>query len=307
MSQKYYDVFISHATEDKQAVAEPLANELLRLRVSVWYDLHQLRIGNSLSRAIDFGLSHSRFGALVVSPHFFAKEWPQRELAGLQALNASLLPIWHEITKEEVGIHSPMLAGLFALKTSELPIPDIAQHIANSVRETGRQSEEGSLATQLRDVVLYGSEYDEIGHALDQWQGDKSIGQSVLQARYCARQIIKEIDSIDPLLKDRRENVIYSFLEPACQTVLAISVTNQEPSTIESSSPWANLREAIEQTNMASADLMNHYGPGFQPTLAEEMGIDIPGTSSGYRFNWKVERMYSCLLNVEAKLRAIQP
>ena len=307
MSQKHYDVFISHATEDKEAVAMPLANKLLRLGISVWYDEHQLRIGYSLTKAIDFGLSHSKFGALVVSPHFFAKEWPQLELAGLQAVNASLLPIWHEITKEEVGIHSPMLAGLFALRTSELPIPDIAQHIADRVWETGRQLAEGSLATQLRDVVLYGSEYDEIGHALDQWQGDKSIGQSVLQARYCAHQIIKEIDSIDPLSRDRQENVIYSFLEPACRTVLAIAATNQEPSKIESGSRWANLREAIEQTNMASADLMNHYGPGFQPTLAEEMGIDIPGTSSGYRFNWKVERMYYCLLNVEARLRARQP
>ena len=301
MAGKQFDVFISHATEDKEAVAEPLANELLRLGISVWYDDHQLRIGDSLTRAIDFGLAHSDFGALLLSPHFFAKDWPQRELAGLQTLNTRLLPIWHEVTKEEVASYSPLLADRFALKTSEYLISAIAQKIADVVRQDGTQQRKEEIPILLRDVVLYGAEYDEIGDAIDQWQGDKSIGQSVLQAKHCAQQLLEEIESIHPYLRDRRENIIYSFLEPACQTVLALAATNREPSTIESDSPWANLRTAIQQTNTACADLMNHYGPQ-RGTLAQELGLALDSNDSDV-FRWLADRMYYSLLTIDAKLR----
>ena len=68
------------------------------------------------------------------------------------------------------------------------------------------------MPTQLRDVVLYGAEYDEIGDAINLWQGDKSIGQSVLQAKHCAVRLIREIEGTDPYWRDRREHLIYSFL-----------------------------------------------------------------------------------------------
>jgi TIR domain-containing protein len=54
--------------------------------VNVWYDEFELRIGDSLRRKIDQGLSRSRFGLVVVSHAFFAKNWPQYELDGLVAL-----------------------------------------------------------------------------------------------------------------------------------------------------------------------------------------------------------------------------
>ena len=301
MVEKQFDIFIAHATEDKKAVVQPLARKLLDLGISVWYDEYQLRIGYGLRRTIDYGLSQSNFGALVLSPHFFAKDWPQRELAGLQALNTRLLPLWHEITREAVAHYSPTLADLFALKTSEYSIPAIAQNIADRVRQDGTRKSSEGIPAQLRDVVLYGSEYDEIGYAVDQWQGDKSIGQSVLLAKHCALQLLDEIENIHPYLRDRRENIVYSFLEPACRTVFALAATNREPSIIEDDSPWANLRTAIRQTNTACADLMNHYGPQ-RGTLAQERGLALDSNDSDV-FRWLADRMYYSLLNIDAKLQ----
>ena len=58
----------------------PLAERLLAEHVEVWYDEFSLSVGDSLRRSIDRGLSQSRFGIVVLSPSFFAKQWPAWEL-----------------------------------------------------------------------------------------------------------------------------------------------------------------------------------------------------------------------------------
>ncbi|MEA3207549.1 MAG: hypothetical protein QOE70_606 [Chthoniobacter sp.] len=117
-----YDFFISHASEDKEAVVLPLVNRLKERGYSVWYDDDILRVGDSLLSGIDSGLSASRFGIAVLSPAFFAKHWTRQELQGLISLDeqgrSKILPVWHKLTKAEVTKHSPMLAGLVAATTS---------------------------------------------------------------------------------------------------------------------------------------------------------------------------------------------
>jgi len=82
------DVFISHASEDKDAVARPLAEALIGGGASVWFDEYELRLGDRLRAKIEDGLRRSRFGAVILSHSFFAKRWPQLELDGLFALEA---------------------------------------------------------------------------------------------------------------------------------------------------------------------------------------------------------------------------
>jgi len=136
--QQIWDVFISHASEDKAAVVIPLARRLGELGVSVWLDAFELRIGDSLRRKIDAGLAGSRFGIVVLSRSFFCKGWPQYELDGLVTLQVSgkqsLLPIWHEITKDEVMAQSPSLADKIARSTAHYTIEEIATEIAAVVR-----------------------------------------------------------------------------------------------------------------------------------------------------------------------------
>ncbi len=138
MEERDFDVFISHASEDKAGLVRPLAQELRDRGVNVWYDEFELRIGDSLRRKIDLGISRSRFGIVVLSPQFFAKGWPQYELDGLVTKAVSgtqvLLPLWHGVSKDEVMGQSPSLADKVALRTSDYTIAEIAREITSVVR-----------------------------------------------------------------------------------------------------------------------------------------------------------------------------
>ncbi|GJM39401.1 MAG: DUF1883 domain-containing protein [Acidimicrobiales bacterium] len=129
-----FDVFVSHAAEDKETVVRPLAHALQERGLSVWYDEFELRIGDSLRRKIDSGIARSRFGLVVLSKSFFAKGWPQYELDGLVTMAVGgkqvLLPIWHEISKDEVIDRSPSLADKVALRTADYGVDEIADEVA---------------------------------------------------------------------------------------------------------------------------------------------------------------------------------
>ena len=133
-----FDVFISHASEDKDAVVRPLAHALQAAGLSVWYDEFALRIGDSLRRKIDAGLARSRFGIVVLSQAFFGKGWPEYELDGLvtRAVTGEqiLLPIWHNVSKQEVIRYSPSLADKLARNTATHTVEEIADEIAEVVK-----------------------------------------------------------------------------------------------------------------------------------------------------------------------------
>lgn len=137
-----WDVFVSHATEDKEEVVRPLVNELESRGVRVWYDEFELRIGDSLRRKIDTGLARSRFGVVVLSRSFFAKNWPQYELDGLVTREMTgeqvILPLWHDITKAELIQQSPSLADKVARSTTEWTLAEIAEEIASIIKDTGQ-------------------------------------------------------------------------------------------------------------------------------------------------------------------------
>jgi hypothetical protein len=133
-----FDVFISHASEDKDDVVRPLANALQSAGLSVWYDEFELRIGDSLRRKIDKGLASSRFGVVVLSQAFFGRGWPEYELDGLVTRAVSgeqiLLPVWHNVSKREVMGYSPSLADRLARSTATHTVEEIAAEIVDVIR-----------------------------------------------------------------------------------------------------------------------------------------------------------------------------
>lgn len=137
---KDYDVFISHASEDKDAIVRDLAAALADEGLDVWYDEFELRIGSSLRRSIDQGLANSRFGVVVLSTAFFNRDWPNYELDGLVTREMAsggqqlILPIWHNVTKDEVIRYSPSLADKLALRTADSTVSEIAAEIASVIR-----------------------------------------------------------------------------------------------------------------------------------------------------------------------------
>ena len=149
-SDHSYDVFISHATEEKDEIVRPLVNTLKGRGLCVWYDESELRIGDSLRRKIDEGLAKSRFGIVVFSHAFFQKEWPRYELNALVAQEmadkAVILPLWHKITEDEIMAYSPGLTDKIALNTSDFTIDEIAQEIAEVIRDS-----RGPLSKKMTD------------------------------------------------------------------------------------------------------------------------------------------------------------
>lgn len=136
--EKEYDVFISHASEDKDEVVRPLAIALKNEGLVVWYDEFELKIGDSLRKKIDKGLANSKFGIVVLSKNFFTKGWTNYELDGIITKAVSgeqvILPIWHNITKKEVIDFSPSLADKVARNTSSYTVEEIALEISEVIK-----------------------------------------------------------------------------------------------------------------------------------------------------------------------------
>lgn len=117
-----YDLFICHASEDKDDFVRPLAKELGDSGYKVWYDEMTLFIGDSLSQKINEGLASSRYGIVVLSLSFFGKAWPEWELQGLiskHLVEKTILPVWHGVNRNDVLIYNPSLADIVAISSNE--------------------------------------------------------------------------------------------------------------------------------------------------------------------------------------------
>jgi hypothetical protein len=140
----HYDLFISHASEDKRSLVQPLATALETLGVGIWYDDFALEAGDSLSRSIDRGLSDSRFGLVILSPSFLKKPWPERELRGLVSKELGrdkvIIPVWYKVSRDDILAFSLPLADQVAILADNLSISEVAGEILRIVRpDLGRK------------------------------------------------------------------------------------------------------------------------------------------------------------------------
>lgn len=130
-AEAMYDVFISHASEDKADFVQPLVEALQDSGIRVWYDALDMLWGKGLREQIDNGIKRSKYAILVFSKSFFAKKWPKRELDGILAkeeiTGATPLPIWYNLSYKEVYEFSPTLSGLYSLSTDKFSIADICK------------------------------------------------------------------------------------------------------------------------------------------------------------------------------------
>jgi len=83
------DIFLCHASEDKDSVVRPLASVLKAHDITCWLDEAEISWGESITRKVNQGLATSRFVLVVLSAHFMEKNWPQRELYAVLNLEAS--------------------------------------------------------------------------------------------------------------------------------------------------------------------------------------------------------------------------
>lgn len=202
-----YDVFISHASEDKAEVALPLARYLENHGLKVWLDEFELTLGDSLRMMIDHGLAMSRFGIVVLSPNFFRKGWTNRELDGLVAREDTekfILPIWHNVTREDVLKFSPTLAGKLAVSTNQ-GIELVARQVIRAIeRDTARlpvqlsslpvEDERARELSELRKSMLEAHSAWELREVL--FRADEFLSRypNYPEARLMRERVIRAID-----------------------------------------------------------------------------------------------------------------
>jgi len=120
---KRWDVFICHASVDKEGFVLPLAEALRARGISVWLDRWEIDLGHSVSGSISEGLTRSRFGIVVLSRAFFSRPWPQKELGALFAQETDgashIIPIWHDIELADLLANAPLLADRMAARSAD--------------------------------------------------------------------------------------------------------------------------------------------------------------------------------------------
>ena len=135
-----YDVFLSHASEDKEDIARPLALALQQRGLRVWFDEFELRIGDKLIAKLNAGMNASQFGILVLSQNFSGKNWTEYELNTLETMAVSddyiLFPILHNISADELRAYRASLATIIARSTATYTIEEIAIEIHEIILES---------------------------------------------------------------------------------------------------------------------------------------------------------------------------
>lgn len=132
-----YDAFLSFAIEDKIEVANVLYSKLEERGLKIWYSGRELIIGTNIEDKIREGLDQSEFGILLITPNYFQARWAIRELGALWAKERGdkkvIIPVFHDITPEEVGRYEPSLSGRWGVRT-ENGLDTVAEQIVNHIR-----------------------------------------------------------------------------------------------------------------------------------------------------------------------------
>jgi hypothetical protein len=118
-----YDVFISHAVEDKISIATELCARLKQCGLEVWYSGSEFNIGDSIEKAIFKGLAESRFCVVIISPNYLSKQWTIQEFHALLYKERdgeyAMLPILHNITLKEISERYPFMADRWCIPSDK--------------------------------------------------------------------------------------------------------------------------------------------------------------------------------------------
>jgi len=133
LDDREWDLYLAYAKLDGSVVAADLCRHLESFELEVWFDELAIVPGRSQSRQMDIGLARSRAGIAVLTPAFIAgRFWTERELGALLG-KATLIPVLHGVTFEQVAEYSGILPDLAGFETSRDTVEVIAEKIAAAV------------------------------------------------------------------------------------------------------------------------------------------------------------------------------
>src|SRR5690625_4528956 len=136
-----YDVFLSHSSLDKEVFVTELSEKLSEKGFRVFEDVKVFKIGKSQTDMMNMGILNSRFGLVFLSPNFIESGWSDYEFKSFlnREINEKriiILPIWHEVTTDEVRQYNPYLVDKFALSTEKFTMGEIVEHISQVILQS---------------------------------------------------------------------------------------------------------------------------------------------------------------------------
>lgn len=136
-----YDVFLSHSSLDKEEYVTELSDKLEEKGLSVFEDVKVFKIGHSQTDMMNFGILNSRFVVVFLSVNFIESGWSEYEFKSFLNREISekkiiILPIWHNVTVEEVKNYNPYLVDKYALNTSKYSLDQIVDNINQVVQDS---------------------------------------------------------------------------------------------------------------------------------------------------------------------------
>lgn len=155
-SKSKYDVFISHAVEDKLQVANELCSRLEDAKLKVWYSGKELKVGDSLEATILDALTRSRYGIVVFSPNYIRKNWAMKEFYFLLARQIKekdvILPVFYDITIDELRDKGILMDDKWGLHFSK-GIDHVSEKLVAVVRNTLQRE----AALRKKQLKIYSS------------------------------------------------------------------------------------------------------------------------------------------------------
>lgn len=136
-----YDVFLSHSSLDKEEYVTELSDKLEEKGLSVFEDVKVFKIGQSQTDMMNFGILNSRFVVVFLSENFIKSGWSEYEFKSFlnREINEKkiiILPIWHNVTVEEVKNYNPYLVDKYALNTSKYSLDQIVDSITLVIKDS---------------------------------------------------------------------------------------------------------------------------------------------------------------------------
>ncbi len=136
--RKQYDVFISHASKDKEDYVDLLNAAVKRLGVNIFYDTDVLSWGDNWKQMILDGTQKSEFAIIVISKNFFGREWTERELTEFLARQNEnkqkiVLPLLHGISLDELKEKYPELGDIQCISSDDYSREEIVMLLAKEL------------------------------------------------------------------------------------------------------------------------------------------------------------------------------
>lgn len=146
METETWDVFISHASEDKEEIARPLYDMLDDFGLTVWYDESEIECSDDILDKISYGLENTNYFIILLSPDFIREDkvWTYAEnesIGYIRTVNKKrVIPIYHNLIVDDLNHKFLYLKSIASFYTDKETMLDYSSKIVKKILEFNLQN-----------------------------------------------------------------------------------------------------------------------------------------------------------------------